>query len=125
MTKSDLIFELTQDIYNIAGEFSNLTDEFLSMIVDKPEYDKQCYITACKVHYLQGVVNTFKSQGYKFVRYSKEIELLNVLEEEVSNRLNLKNIQNLAETEMQSLVELTNKYQKIADVCDINEEFTV
>lgn len=122
MKKSNIILELTQDIYNIGGEFSNLSDDFLSMNINKSTYDKQCYIIACKVAYLQGVVNTIKSQGYKFTRYEKEIELLNILEEELSNHINLKDIEILTETDMITLSELTTKYKNIADISDISEE---
>ena len=125
MTNSNIILEITQDIYSIGGEFSNLTDQFLSMEVDKQTYDKQCYIIACKVKYLQGVVNVVKSKGYKFKRYEKEIELLNVLADEISNCVDVKNINTITEDDMINVSSLNNKYKKLVNIEDVTEEFKI
>lgn len=125
MTKSNLIFELTQDIYAVGGEFSNLTDQFLSMEVDKPTYDKQTYILACKTHFLQEVVNVVRSQGYKFMRHEKEIDLLDCLADEISSCMNLKGIESLTEQDMLPISLLTKKYNDIVNIDDISEEFNV
>ncbi len=125
MTNSNTILEITQDIYAIGGEFSNLTDQFLSMEVNKQNYDKQCYIIACKINYLQSIVNIVKSKGYKFMRYEKEIELLNILADEVSNIVDLKNVNILTEDDMESVNNLIYKYKNLVNIDEIMNEFTI
>ena len=75
---SNVAFELAQDIYNLCGEVDTLFETYGNHQISAQVFYKKLYVCACEVDFLEGVIKSLRSEGYKFIRYNKEIELLSI-----------------------------------------------
>ncbi len=119
---SDFAYELAQDIYNLCGDVEKLFNQHDNHEISEQVYFKKLYVHACEANFLDGVVNAIKSEGYKFKRYEKEVELLNSTLEAIEMHLEIINVYSLKNIDIQNLSHLVNKYKKLVPVDEISEE---
>ena len=120
---SNLAFELAQDIYNLSGEVDALFETYGNHQISAQVFYKKLYVFACEAHFLEGVIKSLKSEGYKFIRYRKEIELLKTTMADISDSLQIVNINSLENSDIKQLAVLTDKYKDLVSVEEISEEF--
>ena len=122
-TTSDVAFEIAQDIYKLCGKVDSLFEQYGNHQIGANVFYKKLYICACEASYLEGVISEVKNEGYKFVRYQKELNILNLTIEAINNSLKIINVESLENCDIKSLMQLTEKYKKYVCVDDISEEF--
>lgn len=122
---SNTAFEIAQDIYNLCGDVDTLFDQHQNKEITEQTYFKKLYVHACEANFLDGVVHAVKSEGYKFARYEKEVELLNSTLDEISTHLDMAKVCSLRNIDVKNLSYLVNKYKQFVPVDEISEEFDV
>ena len=121
---SNVAFDLAQDIYNLSGDVDSLFDQHRKNEITNQHYFKKLYVHACEANFLDGVVHAVKSEGYKFARYEKEIELLNSVLEDISENLDMAQVCSLKNIDIKNLSHLINKYKSIVPIDEISEELS-
>ena len=121
---SDIVFNIAQDIYNLCGDVDKLFEQYDNHQISQQIYFKKLYVYACEANLLDGVVDCIKSEGYKFMRYEKEVELLKSTIQDIENNLEIINVNSLKNSDVKHLSYLANKYKKYVDVDDISEELS-
>lgn len=120
---TNIAFELAQDIYNLSGDVDTLFEKYGNHQISAQVFYKKLYVHACEANFLEGVVKSLKSEGYKFQRYGKEIQLLNTTIDEISDSLQIVNVNSLENSDIKHLAILTDKYKDLVSVEEISEEF--
>ena len=110
---SDYAFELTQDIYTLAGSVDRLTEQYDNRQISEQVYFKKLYVYACEASYLDGVVTALKAKKYKFTKYVKELSILEAIIEEISLNLDMENMNSVTFPDMKNLKALMEKYKSI------------
>ncbi len=121
---SDVAFEVTQDIYALAGAVDKLNERYDNRHISEQVYYKKLYVKACEVACLETVVETLKDKGYKFAKYAKELSILSAISEEINSNLDLKNMNSVNFLDMKNLMHLMKKYKSILPADNFEEEFS-
>ena len=122
---TNVAYELAQDIYAVAGDVEKLHNNYDNHHISEQVYYKKLYVHSCEASCLDHIVNVVKDHGYKFVRYAKELELLQLVLDDIAQNLNLQNMNSLNMLDMKRLVQLTRKYEEYVPCDDIEEEFSI
>ena len=120
---SNVAFEIAQDIYNLSGDVDKLFEQFGNHQISAQVFYKKLYVFACEANFIEGVIKSVKSEGYKFARYEKELELLKATISEITDSLEIINVNSLENSDIKHLAILTKKYEKLVSVDEISEEF--
>ena len=121
---SNVAFELAQDIYTLGGDVAKLFDQYDTNNIGVGVFNKKLYVYACEASYLQEVVRVVKNSGYKFMRYEKEINLLDTISEDIYDNLDVANMDELSEIDMNDLTKLATKYDEYVPIDDISDELS-
>jgi len=119
---SNIAFELSQDIYAISSDIDLAENQLHNFEITPEVYAKRLYVAACKIAYLQEVVDVVKKTGYKFANYVKEIEIINSINEIIQENLDMSSVGSLTVTDLRGVTLLTRKYQKIVPIVDMEDD---
>lgn len=116
MNKSKVATEIIEDIYTFNEKYEKAKNKFKNGIITEAKYATVLHILLIKSTYLLGVVDELKNLGYKFMRYEKEVCVLEDLIEQISDNLDNSKIDEITISEKFSLVTYLTKYEKVIDV---------
>ena len=122
---SNIAFELSQDIYAISSDIDLAENQLHNFEITPEVYAKRLYVAACKVAYLQEVINAVKQTGYKFANYVKEMEIINSINEIVEENLDMTSVGTLTMPDLRGVTLLTRKYQKMVPIIDMEDDLEV
>ena len=112
-------FNISQDIYNIAGDLEKLNHRFKNFEITPDVYANNLYFISCKTSYLKEVIEIIKQHGYKFSNYEKELTLLDSIIENVDENFKISNMSNLSEDDLKfNFLDFTEKYNHIVPLED-------
>ena len=114
-------FNISQDIYDIAGEVEKLTNALNNFEINENVYANNLYIISCKIAYLSGIIDAMRKMGYKFSKYEKELTLLDSISETVNENFKISKVSGLTEKDMDVMKDLLIKYDDIAPFEDEDE----
>ena len=121
---SNIAYEIAQDIYNIGGNVAKLFDQHDTNQIGVGVFNKKLYLYACQASYLQEVIRAVKNSGYKFMRYEKEIDLLDNICEDINDNLDPANMEEVSEIDMTDLINIAQKYDEYVPMDDLTEELS-
>lgn len=116
MNKSKLALNIVEDIYTFNEKYHKLTNKFNTKNITNSEYANALYILLCKTSYLENVILNLKECGYKFVKYEKEMCILEDLIENISSNMENSQLSELSIREQFSLVTYLSKYEKLTKI---------
>ena len=122
---SNIALAISQDIYEIFCDVDLADNQLHNFEITPQNYSKRLYIAACKVTYLEQVIEVVKQKGYKFANYTKEMTLIDSIKSIIDENLDMPNVETVTELDLQSLKTLTKKYQKLVPVDYLEDDLEV